>query len=54
MLKKPPPPRTELEVVTPESLVPVDHLPRKIAEVIGFGFIDRARCQPQAEMRRME
>ena len=39
MLKKPAPLQTELEMVSLESLVPPDHLLRKIDEVIDFSFI---------------
>ncbi|MCK4869197.1 MAG: IS1182 family transposase, partial [Alphaproteobacteria bacterium] len=39
MLKKPLPQQTELEMVTLESLVPTDHLLRKIEAVIDFSFI---------------
>ncbi len=39
MLKKPPPYQTELEIVSLESLVPADHLLRKIDAVIDFSFI---------------
>lgn len=39
MLKKPSPQQTELEMVTLESLVPTDHLLRKIDAVIDFSFI---------------
>lgn len=39
MLKKPSPEQTALEMVTLESLVPKDHLLRKIDAVIDFGFI---------------
>lgn len=39
MLKKPTPQQTELEMVTLESLVPADHLLRKIDGAIDFGFI---------------
>ncbi len=39
MLKKPSPHQTELEMVTLESLVPADHLLRKIDAVIDFSFI---------------
>lgn len=39
MLKKPSPQQTELEMVTLESLVPSDHLLRKIDAVIDFSFI---------------
>jgi transposase len=39
MLKKPPPQQTVLEMVTLESLVPPDHLLRKIDAVIDFSFI---------------
>ena len=39
MLKKPSPHQTELEMVTLESLVPSDHLLRKIDAVIDFSFI---------------
>jgi len=39
MLKKATPVQTELEMVTLESLVPADHLLRKIDAVIDFGFI---------------
>lgn len=39
MLKKVSPVQTELEMVTLESLVPADHLLRKIDAVIDFGFI---------------
>ena len=39
MLKHPTPVQTELEMVTLESLVPSDHLLRKIDAVIDFGFI---------------
>lgn len=39
MLKKPSPHQTALEMVTLESLVPVDHLLRKIEAVIDFSFI---------------
>ncbi len=39
MLKKPAPQQTELEMVTLESLVPSDHLVRKIARTVDFEFI---------------
>lgn len=39
MLKKPIPEQTELEMVTLDSLVPADHLLRKIDSVIDFSFI---------------
>lgn len=39
MLKKPGPLQTELEMVSVESLVPQDHLLRKIEAVIDFSFI---------------
>lgn len=39
MLKKPGPQQTELEMVSLESLVPPDHLLRKIEAVIDFSFI---------------
>ena len=39
MLKKPQPQQTELEMVSLESLVPRDHLLRKICAVIDFSFI---------------
>lgn len=39
MLKKPSPQQTELEMVTLESLVPSDHLLRKIEAAIDFSFI---------------
>ncbi|MBN2886592.1 MAG: IS1182 family transposase [Chromatiaceae bacterium] len=39
MLRKPTPQQTELEMVTLESLVPPDHLLRKIDAVIDFSFI---------------
>lgn len=39
MLKKPSPHQTKLEMVTLESLVPGDHLLRKIDAVIDFSFI---------------
>jgi transposase len=39
MLKKPTPQQTALEIVTLESLVPPDHLLRKIDAVIDFSFI---------------
>jgi transposase len=39
MLKKPFPDQTKLEMVTLESLVPKDHLLRKIEAVIDFSFI---------------
>ncbi|MET4732011.1 hypothetical protein ABIE64_001779, partial [Thalassospira sp. MBR-102] len=39
MLKKPSPHQTELEMVTLDSLVPSDHLLRKIDAVIDFSFI---------------
>lgn len=39
MLRKPFPRQTELEMVTLEQLVPVDHLLRKIDAAIDFGFI---------------
>jgi transposase len=39
MLKKPLPQQIELEMVTLESLVPTDHLLRKIEAVIDFSFI---------------
>lgn len=39
MLKKPSPEQTALEIVTLESLVPKDHLLRKIDAVIDFSFI---------------
>jgi transposase len=40
MLKKPAPQQTALEMVSLESLVPQDHLLRKIDAVIDFSFID--------------
>ncbi len=39
MLKKPTAHQTELEMVTLESLVPADHLLRKVDTAIDFGFI---------------
>lgn len=39
MLKKPSPEQTEFEMVTLDSLVPADHLLRKIDSVIDFSFI---------------
>jgi len=39
MLKKPAPEQTALEMVTLDSLVPKDHLLRKIDAVIDFSFI---------------
>src|SRR5690606_14567131 len=39
MLKKPAPSQTALEMVTLDSLVPKDHLLRKIDAVIDFSFI---------------
>jgi len=39
MLKRPSPQQTELEMVTLEQLVPNDHLLRKIAAAVDFGFI---------------
>ena len=39
MLKTPSPQQTALEMVTLESLVPADHLLRKIDAVIDFSFI---------------
>lgn len=39
MLRKPFPQQTELEMVTQEQLVPVDHLLRKQDTAIDFGFI---------------
>lgn len=39
MLKKPGPQQTELELVSVESLVPQDHLLRKIEAVLDFSFI---------------
>ena len=39
MLKKPFPEQTALEMVTLDSLVPKDHLLRKIDAVIDFSFI---------------
>ena len=39
MLKKPAPEQTALEIVTLDSLVPKDHLLRKIDAVIDFSFI---------------
>ena len=39
MLKKPTPHQSSLEIVTLEELVPADHLLRKIAATIDFGFI---------------
>lgn len=39
MLKKPTPHQAALEIVTLEELVPADHLLRKIATTIDFGFI---------------
>lgn len=39
MLKKPTPHQAALEIVTLEELVPADHLLRKIASTIDFGFI---------------
>src|SRR5690606_9118666 len=39
MLKKPAPVQTAIEMVTLESLVPADHLLRKIDAVIDFSFI---------------
>lgn len=44
MLKKPSPAQTALEMVTLDSLVPKDHLLRKIDAVIDFSFIhDRVK-----------
>jgi len=43
MLKTPTARQTELEMVTLESLVPADHLLRKIDAVIDFTFIRRRR-----------
>ncbi|MGG6899027.1 IS5/IS1182 family transposase, partial [Rhizobium sp. BR 315] len=40
MLKKPAAEQTGLEMVTLDSLVPRDHLLRKIDAVIDFTFID--------------
>jgi len=42
MLKRPTPRQAALEIVTLEELVPADHLLRKVARSIDFGFI-RAR-----------
>ncbi len=39
MLKKPSPFQSELEMLTLESLVPADHLLRKVAAAIDFRFI---------------
>jgi len=39
MLKKPSPAQTALEMMTLDSLVPKDHLLRKIDAVIDFSFI---------------
>jgi transposase len=39
MLKRPTPQQAALEIVTLEELVPADHLLRKIARAIDFGFI---------------
>ena len=39
MLRKPSPVQTELEIVTLESLVPADHLLRKVDAAIDFRFI---------------
>lgn len=39
MLKRPISHQTELEMVTLESLVPADHLLRKVDAAIDFGFI---------------
>ncbi|MGZ2505158.1 hypothetical protein ACVINI_005704 [Rhizobium beringeri] len=39
MLKKPAPQQTALEMVTLDSLVPKDHLLRKIDAAIDFSFI---------------
>jgi len=39
MLKKPTSHQTDLEMVTLESLVPADHLLRKVEAAIDFGFI---------------
>ncbi len=39
MLKSPVPYQHELEMVTLESLVPADHLLRKIASAVDFDFI---------------
>ncbi|EIM72188.1 transposase-related protein, partial [Nitratireductor aquibiodomus RA22] len=39
MLKTPAPEQTALEMVTLDSLVPKDHLLRKIDAVIDFSFI---------------
>ncbi len=39
MLKKPSPVQTELEMVTCESLIPSDHLLRKVEAAIDFRFI---------------
>ncbi len=49
-MKKPAPEQTALEMVTLDSLVPKDHLLRKIDAVIDFSFIhDRVA----ALLRRM-
>ncbi|EIM73620.1 transposase-related protein [Nitratireductor aquibiodomus RA22] len=43
MLKTPAPEQTALEMVTLDSLVPKDHLLRKIDAVIDFSFIHPVR-----------
>ncbi len=39
MLKNPPSPQYELEMISLEQLVPKDHLVRKVAKAIDFEFI---------------
>ncbi len=54
MLKRPTSHQTELELVTLESLVPADHLLRKIEAAIDFGFIcdltDRLFCPDKCRL----
>ena len=45
MLRKPTPQQAALEIVTLEELVPADHLLRKVARAVSFGFI-RDRVAP--------
>ncbi len=53
MLRKPGPQQTELEMVTLESLVPPDHLLRKIEAAIDFSFIhDRVAALYSADNGR--
>ncbi|OWK25403.1 transposase [Rhizobium yanglingense] len=56
MLKKPAPTQTALEMVTLDSLVPKDHLLRKIDAVIDFSFIHaglRGFIAPTTAARRL-